>query len=339
MANLLRTNFFMVLAIFGLVSTSSEAEPLTLRVSDAMGQPGERIAVVLRTYAPRTVSQGQICLRARINPPETEGAFQGSPEPFSALEEVVVFSEEGDAIALGSFDDTSQVALLELSSPSATVNGSDGPMAVFFFRLDSQLTPGDVIELDLELADTFLVDPEGEPIELELRAGELEIRAPDEARTLEAEGDEGTAGEPVVLSVSTSELFPIAAGQASLRFDPSLVEALISVRIDPRYGHAFWEADGSVPGRVLVAFNSPDLTLNTVPGEILQVEVLLAEPLEVGSVWPVHLEAAETWLEGADGMSMSLELGQDFVEIVPAEGLFADGFETGDLTSWSDATP
>lgn len=48
-----------------LGATPAEAgDGLTLRVNDVVGMPGEVIAVEVRTYAPRGVGQGQICLRA-----------------------------------------------------------------------------------------------------------------------------------------------------------------------------------------------------------------------------------------------------------------------------------
>lgn len=59
-----------VLALLAPVLTPLLAAPavakdeLTLRIDDVKGAPGELVAVEVRTYAPRGVGQGQICLSA-----------------------------------------------------------------------------------------------------------------------------------------------------------------------------------------------------------------------------------------------------------------------------------
>ena len=108
-------------------------ESMTLRINDTSAEPGGLAAVVLRTYAPRGVGQGQICLAAAAN----RGA---SGSPFVSLESVVVFSEQGDANVTQSFDEGAQMGLIEFDSLSATINWSDGPLAVLFFRVADTVT-------------------------------------------------------------------------------------------------------------------------------------------------------------------------------------------------------
>jgi len=328
-----------LLVTFLVPARSALGEPLTLRVSDTLGQPGERVAVVLRTYAPRALSQGQVCLRARAPQPQAGGVDKGVSGPFSELEEVLVFSDQDDAGAVGTFEVGSQTALLELFSPSGTINNSDGPMAVFFFRLRPDLEPGTLIELEILAADTTLVDAMGEPVVLELRSGELDIRSPGAPRILEMDGADAAPGEITLVSVGTSEVFPMAAGQATLRFDSALFQSLVSVRMDPRHGLAFWNVDSSEPGRVTVSFSSPDLSLNSVPGEIIQMEFLTSSGLEVGTFWPLTLDPAGTWIEGEDGNLQALEFSADGIQVIPSEVLFADGFESQDLSAWSAVSP
>ena len=71
---------------------ASGAGTLTLRVQDAIGEPGGLVAVVLRTYASRPIGQGQVCM-------ETESAEPAQPSnAVAATEGALVFSTADDAV-------------------------------------------------------------------------------------------------------------------------------------------------------------------------------------------------------------------------------------------------
>ena len=300
-------------------------EAMTLRINDTTAEPGDRVAVVLRTYAPRGVGQGQICL----------GRVDGNEDSvLLALEEVVVFSELGDAEVVQTFDGATQVALIEFSSQSASINWADGPLAVFFFRLDPTLQPGQEFELGLDLADTFLIDAEGQNIALEPRGGTLTVRVPGAPYELAAEGDDVVAGEVAGLGVETSELFPIGSGQVALRWDPAAAAGPPTVLMDARHGNAFFNVDLAVPGRALVTFDSPDGSLNEVPGKIISVDLPTAS-LPPGFS-PVTLDPILTHLESPSGLPLPITLIADVLEIEVVGLIFADGFESGDFGEWSE---
>jgi len=208
-----------------LGATPAEAgDGLTLRVDDVDGTPGEVIAVEVRTYAPRGVGQGQICLRATdMLSPNTSGILgagtgedaallgDGSairpgerahpgvirelvassglrsltreatdaPRPLRSLEGVAVLSALGDAASDSFFDAGTQTADLGFRSPSASINEADGPLAVFYFRLDDDLKPDQEFLLAIDPKDTYIVDALGNQVPLELRGGRLRIREPD----------------------------------------------------------------------------------------------------------------------------------------------------------------
>lgn len=205
-----------------LGATPAEAgDGLTLRVNDVDGTPGEVIAVEVRTYAPRGVGQGQICLRATdllgsgtsssLGPrvggeraPLGDGseirrgelpdrgasrelvASSGlrsltreatdAPRPLRSLEGVAVLSALGDAVSESFFDTGSQTADLGFRSPSASINEADGPLAVFYFRLDDDLKPDQEFLLVIDPKDTYIVDALGNPVPLELKPGRLRIK-------------------------------------------------------------------------------------------------------------------------------------------------------------------
>ena len=194
-------------------------DELTLRVNDAKAAPGELVAVEVRTYAPRGVGQGQICLRASNNldssgsgssapapqavtlAPVAEDARlrsrsgasggdavrmgsvaarsswsePGPEHPFVALEGVTVLSALGDAVFSQWFDEGTQIAVVDFASPSATINEADGPLAIFYFRLDPDLREDQEFELVLDPGVTFIVDDSGEQVPLRLRSGRLRI--------------------------------------------------------------------------------------------------------------------------------------------------------------------
>lgn len=227
-----------------LASPALAGSDLTLRVNDVKAAPGSLVAVEVRTYAPRGVGQGQICLRAAtrldssgtgsLATPDDTGAdtdtdtenrgtltlpglqvrslqseagpardatepspgladpnpgsrlqarasaFTDAPDrPLMTLEGVVVLSAMGDAISKSVFDGGTQITLVEFASDSATINNADGPMVVLYYRLDPDLKPDQEFELRLDAADTFVVDPFGNPMELELKPGRLRIEESD----------------------------------------------------------------------------------------------------------------------------------------------------------------
>ncbi len=302
---------------------------MTLRINDTMAEAGDMAAIVLRTYAPRGISQGQICFRSA----SAARTQDGTGGPFATLEEVIVFSEDGDAEVIETFDDGTQTTLIEFESLSATINWADGPLAVLFFRLHATLSPGQEFELELDLADTFVFDADGQPISLVPRSGALEIRAPGDPYELSAEGDDVGPGEVAVLGVETSELFEIGSGQVVLRYDPDLAGGLPTVVMDPRHGSASFNVDDSVPGRVWVDFVSADASLNQVPGQLISVHLPIATDAPIGNQSLVSLDPLLTQLQDPQGMAIQLALANDVLEIVEGGLIFADGFETG-LAPW-----
>lgn len=196
---------------------------MTLRVNDVKGVPGGLIAVEVRTYAPRGVGQGQICLFAvsRLsnsgsgsiadpsagrfeggfgeglrsrgpNPTPREltpssglrsaigaGSSDAPDQPLLTLEGVAVLSGLGDAVYNSIFDAGTQLAMVDFTSDSGTINEADGPMLILYFRLSEDLEPNQEFEIVLDGTNTFIVDDKGEEVPLELRGGRLRIEEPD----------------------------------------------------------------------------------------------------------------------------------------------------------------
>jgi hypothetical protein len=297
-------------------AAARDDEALTLRVNDAIAKPGGVFAVVLRTYAPRPVRQGQVNVRVRKRPragrrtAATAGltALGAPAQPPVTLLSAVVYSTRGDSVSnaavLGGGD--TQTVRVQFQSPSGTVNAADGPLAVFKMRLADDVAPGDVFDLDVDFATSFLTDAAGRPVQLEPRAATLTVRAPNAPFQVEAEGDEVAPGETAELGFQTFEPFPVSGGQVALRYAPRVARGTPVVRIDPRYGKATFTVERPAPGLLIVRFQSPDRTLNQVPGTIISIDLPTAARVRPGVSTRLILDPNLTFLRSVRGRKLRL---------------------------------
>ncbi|HSG39632.1 MAG TPA: hypothetical protein VLE27_08345 [Thermoanaerobaculia bacterium] len=297
-------------------------DALTLRVNDAIGVPGGTVAVVLRTYAPRPVRQGQIHIKIRRPPARTKAlglTVEELTQPVRPLTLIsaTVYSQRGDSVSQAALtgQPDSQTATVRFESPSGSVNASDGPMAVFRFRLAKSVKPGQRFELQVDPAQTSLVDQQGRPVTLEPRPAFLTVRAPKSPFLIEAEGDDAEPGEMAELGVQTQEPFPVSGGRVTLRYDQKLAGGAAVVRMDPRYGRSTFTVDRSKPGVLVVNFTSPDSTLNTVPGTIVAVDLPVAASARIGARSPVTLDPAGTWLLSRKGRKLKIRIENGMLEV------------------------
>ena len=146
-------------------------EPLTLRLNDAIGVPGGIAAIVVRTYASRGVGQGQMDMPIR------QQGLAPQVNPIDAVLAARVFNigEGGTFSAELDLSGPEPSVLLSFDAPAGQVNERDGPLAVIYVRLIDGLLPGQRFDVGLDLANTFLDDPDGNAIPLDLRVGRLDI--------------------------------------------------------------------------------------------------------------------------------------------------------------------
>lgn len=293
---------------------ASAAKTLTLRVNDARGGPGDLVAVVVRTYASRPIGQGQLCIGARKRPPrgastaflETAAATDG---PFVKLERAEVFSARSDARFSVTFDE--QEATLKFNSPTGSINAADGPLAVLYFRLSNQVADRDVYEISVDVGESTLFDGSGQKIEIESKPGLLEIRdggqGEDEELEIEVSAGKVKAGKVAPVMISTGSPTALASGRIALRYDPKLVSGRPWVRIDPRHGKATVLVDTDTPGLVTIVFQSPDKSLNRVPGDLFEVRFPTSRQAPRGRT-ALTLDRSLTFARGSDGDLLDLQL-------------------------------
>jgi hypothetical protein len=285
---------------------------MKLRLSDAVGRPGGTVALVVRTYAARPIRRGRITVKVRA-PAAKLGAAAAqvaqSARPLTFLR-AVVFSAGNDAVSTAVPADAAggQSVRLDFSSKTSGVNAVDGPLAVLFFRLDRAAVPGQRWLVEVDPATTGLVDPAGQPVDVEPISAELFVRAPGAPFGVEAEGDEVEPGERAELGVETAEPFAVAGVRVTLRYDAAAWGAPPVVTIDPRYGKATFRVVRSRPGLLVVTFTSPDASLNSVPGRIVGVELPTSAAVAPGRTGRVWLVPAGTWLLAKNGARRSLRL-------------------------------
>lgn len=295
---------------------------LVLRINPAIGVPGGTVAIVLRTYAPRPVRQGQAIVRVvrRPRPQKALGlTLEELTQPVRPLTflSAVVYSARNDSTAQGTLtgQPDSQTAMVKFQSPTGSINASDGPLAVFRFRLDPSVQPGQTFDLSLDPALTGLTDASGQPITLAPRGDVLTVRAPSAPYLLEADGDKVQPGETAELGVNTFEPFLVSGGRITLTWNPRVAGGPPTVRLDPRYGKAAFTTDTSRPGRLVVDFTSPDSSFNNVPGTIVSITMPISASAPIGASSPFTLDPAGTWLLNRRGRKMPVRFENGVIQV------------------------
>lgn len=318
----------------GTANAAVPAEPLTLDVRDSTALPGGVLAVVLRTYTPRGVGQGQICLGFRGQVQFESLAFGGGP--LESLLDVQVINPSNDATFTVDFDAATQEVLLDFSSISGDINSEDGPVVVFYFRVDDAVTAGTDFDLSIDLQNTELFDSQGRPIILDTREGRMTIRSPGAAVEIDAEGGEVTPGFDARITIETEESLPLASGSFTVTYDPTIAVGPAQVVHDPRYGDVTFSASSPQPGQIDVSFTS-DGSLNRLPGELFVVEVPTRNDLALGSQSAVALN--DVVFFDVQNQEVEMESESDPILFVAEEPLFSDGFEEGTAEAWCIVTP
>ncbi len=308
------------------------SKPLVLRLSPAIGAPGGLVAVVLRTYAPRPIKQGQVVVSISYPPPAVaaHGQRRGSgpgrtgiaaknltPAAPLTLVGVAVYSQLGDAVSKAVYNDStySQTLQVNFQSASGTINAADGPLAVFYYDLDPSVAPGSSYDLALDLSQTKLTDSNGKPITIDSRSNVLTVRAPGDPFQVEAGGGTVLAGGVADLAFNTFEPFAVSGGRVTLTWDPAIAGGAPTVKLDPRYGQSTFTVDSSQPGRLVVGFQSPDASYNSVPGSIIAISLPIAADALSGTTSPFTLDPDGTWLLDPQGNKIGLTLEAGTIQV------------------------
>lgn len=296
-----------VLIAGALSGALAAPEPMLVHVFDAAGEPGGLVAFVLESYSSQSVGQGQICFRSEAKGPETAG---DSGVPLGELVGAAVFSSEHDAIYRADLD-ADQTVMLEFFSESGTINGDYGPMAVIYFRVAPDASPGGVFDISIDTAQSYLLDPDGEPIPIVPMSGKLTIREVGSPLSLRIEAHGTRPGMPALLGVRTETPQRITGGRIALRYPEEIEGGQPDVEANDPLGPVNYRVDATKPGLLLVRFRSPSETFNRVPGQVFSITIPTAADVPPGTEARIDFDPALTYLLGRDGELIPLQLGRD----------------------------
>lgn len=316
-------------------------EPLMLRVQDAVGAPGERTAIVVRTYASRPIRRGKVAsgVAPGGRPLGAGSAGLGTSQPIASCDSVVIFSVAGDAVTQPcDFDAPSQTFEVDFESLSATINAQDGAFAAIYVTLASDVVPGDEYTLALDLGLSYLDDPEDDPVLLETRSGTLRIRAANAAVGFSVDGGKVHPGSGAVIELGTEEPFEIQEGRLLITYDPAIARTLPELIADPRHGDlSLLEVTYPQPGQVQIDFQSALENWNSVPGDLLVLHFGTVPTIPIGTISPLGILVGpmQSALVAPNSIPLQVAWEAQAIEFETDHGIFNDGFDGGDSGFWS----
>ena len=332
------------MVVVGLAAPAAAipVEPLMIRVQDATGAPGERTAIVFRTYASRPVRRGRLNsgVAAGVQMPAGVTQLVGTTTPIASCESVVIFSVNGDVDPVPClFDVPTQTFDVNFESLSATINARDGVFGVMYVTLAPDVVPGDqyTIALDLSVGASFLDDPEDDPVLLETRAGTLTIRAPTAPLAFSVDGGKVHPGSGAVIEIGTEEPFDLQEGSLVITYDPAIATGLPEVVADPRHGDVSLTVTHLPPGKIQIDFTSALENFNGVPGDLMVMHFGTppGTPLNTLSPLAILTGPGESYLLAPGAVPLQIAWEAQAISFETDHGIFNDGFDGGDSGFWS----
>lgn len=301
--------------------------------------------MILRTYASRPVSQGRVCGGPRAPAPLhsfLERALAVGPgSPFAAFlpGSSQIFAESGTPTALWTWTDSTQSLDVDFSSLESSINAQDGVLAVFTFTLDPSLAPGTTYDFQINPGESFLQDPNGQPIPIDVRSGRVRVRSAGTNPSLSLGAPKVHPGSAAALEIETAEPFALASGHLEIYYDPTIASGPPTVTANPRHGPVATTVSTPAPGQVTIDFTSSSPWLNAqVPGALFTVEIPTLTTNPVGSQSWVQFGAG-TFLVAPGPNPRPVNLPGDWIEFVASPAIWGDGFESGSLWVWSRHSP
>lgn len=315
-------------------------EPLMLRVQDAVGAPGERTAIVIRTYASRPVRRGRVAsgVTALTQVPGEVARVAGTATPIASCDSILIFSVNGDATAEPClFDVPTQAFDVNFESLSATINARDGVFGVIYVTLAPDAVPGAQYTISLDLGLSFLDDPEDDPVLLETREGTLTIRAPTAPVGFSVDGGKVEPGSGAVIEIGTEEPFDLQEGRLLISYDPAIAWELPTVDTDPRHGDVSITVTYPQSGQVQIDFDSALETFNRVPGDLLVMHFGTWPSVPLGTLSPLAILTGpgQSALIAPGSMPLQVAWGAQAIDFELDPGIFNDGFDGGDSGFWA----
>lgn len=159
---------FLMIAAVPRLDAGVDTEIFKLRVDDVVAPAGSTIGLVVRSYAPRPIRQGQVCFRPRRTPAQRLGR---GDSPFAEVVGVAVF---GGGKSKLSAELVGDMIVVTFDAPRA-INEVEGPIFGIYLKLRGDVLSGDQYTLDVDLPASWIVDASGAPLPFLVRPGTLDV--------------------------------------------------------------------------------------------------------------------------------------------------------------------
>lgn len=327
-ARLLRYVLCLPVALFA--ADAGGAQSLRLEVQESRVVNDGVAAISLRTFRSRPVSQGQLCLRALNATPSS---------PLSAINSATVFSGNADATnnAFLVPDNLSpEAVMVTFESPTQSINDEDGPLLVVYVQVRDDLAVGEVFPVEIDLPNSFLLDEFGSPITIDPNDSILTVVGEAEDLEIEIEGeDDAYPGGEAEISIETDQIQSWSSASFDVSYPDEITDGPVTVEVDPRYATANVTVTEPTPGLLEIRIDSPDASLNVLPGDIVQISFPVRSDVTPGTTWPLSINETTAEVLDANQNDVDIEIDNEDLYIGFGE-IFSDGFEEGDLDEWDD---
>lgn len=308
----------------------ASAQSLRLEVQESRVINDGVAAISLRTFRSRPVSQGQLCLRALNSVPSS---------PLSAINSSTVFSGNADASSnafLVPDNVAPEAVMVTFESPTQSINDEDGPLLVVYVQVRDDLVVGEVFPVEIDLPNSFLLDASGTPIPIDPVDSILTVVGDQEDLEIEIEGeDDAYPGGDAYITIETDQIVGWSSASFDVHYPDEITDGPVEVLVDPRVANANVTVTENVVGILEIRIDSPDDSLNLLPGDLVEIVFPVRADTAPNSVWPVSIQQDTAEVLNANGSSLGIEIENGVLEIGSGE-IFSDGFEDGDVGEWDD---
>lgn len=305
-----------------------DAQSLRLEVQESRVVNDGVAAISLRTFRSRPVSQGQLCLRALNATPSS---------PLFAINSSTVFSGNGDANSSATLVPDSvapEAVMVTFDSPTQSINDEDGPLLVVYVQVRDDLAVGENFPVEIDLPNSFLLDELGNPIPIDPANSLLTVVGDEDDIEIEIEGDEeALPGQEAFITIETDQVVGWSSAAFDVSYPNEIADGPVQVLVDPRFANADITVTEDVAGVLQIRLDSPDGTLNLLPGDLVEIVFPIRSDTPPGSVWPLSIDTGTAEVLDVGNNPLGIEIVNGTLEIGSGE-IFSDGFEEGDLDEW-----
>lgn len=305
--------FFSAIASISPTAAGADGHgdrPVPLTLQNVAVRPGKPYVVSIRTCQPRGISQGQILIRR-------------PPRPLMEPVRTHLFCYTPDGVMQTS---TEPAGLLSsFASPLQGINENHGPFLAILMRAEPDLIPGDVLPLEIDAIQTYLLEEEDEPSPFITLDSTLTVLEPDAPFLLEITDlykrtqIAAPVEDEVIVTISTREFLRLSELAFVLRFDPTVVDSVETDILWDYRNDVFATTEEEQPGVYRVRLESPRNSINLLPGPLVEVKFETRLTAIVGQTTPITFDPDSTYALDRQGAPLLLDLRDAELTVIEGE--------------------